>query len=180
MVVISIIAVLASAVLFALWEVMDDAKAARTRAQINKLHELVMARWEEYQTRPVRIQLPANPNPVTVAQLRLAGLRQIMRMELPERKTDIWDDGVVPGAPATTFRTPLQNTYRRHALATLSAKGAVWSDWSESLQGAECLYLIVSSIRDEETTGLDFFKPEEIGDTFRRNVGDPGWLGATD
>lgn len=36
--------------------------------------------------------------------------------------------------------------------------------WTPEHQQAECFYLILSSIRDGGTTGLDFFTEDEIGD----------------
>ena len=42
-----------------------------------------------------------------------------------------------------------------------------WKDdtlWTPQHQHAECLYLILASMRDGNTTGLDFFSEGEIGD----------------
>ncbi|MCA9208051.1 MAG: prepilin-type N-terminal cleavage/methylation domain-containing protein, partial [Planctomycetales bacterium] len=85
LIVLAILSVLASAVLVAAWGAQEDARAARTRAQIVKLHELIMNRWESYRTRPVPIRIPPTAVAGQAASVRLAALRQMMRRELPER-----------------------------------------------------------------------------------------------
>jgi hypothetical protein len=144
-----IIAILASMSLFTLYGVMEDAREARTQAQVAKLHELLMEKWEQYPTRPVPIQIVPGTNPAIAAKLRLYALRELMRMELPDRITDVTDNPV-----SGISRPALSQQYQRRASAS----------WTTSFQGAECLYLIVSSIRDGDSNGLDFFKSSEIGD----------------
>jgi hypothetical protein len=84
-----------------------------------------------------------------------------MRLEMPDRITDITDDPVVfPGGfqmelPATTA------TFRRKRLYNI----AIGNTWNEDNQGAECLYLILSVMQDRDSSALDFFFPSEIGDT---------------
>ena len=58
----SIIGVLASAVLMAMYGVMEQAKVVRTKAQIAKLHELIMAKWQSYNTRTLRVTTPPLPS----------------------------------------------------------------------------------------------------------------------
>jgi hypothetical protein len=90
----------------------------------------------------------------------------LMRMELPERKTDILAD--VPGnLQAAGMRTPsLMTAYRRKLTALTGGDVASgYPNWTEEHQQAECLWLILSTIRDGDTTGLDFFTTAEIGDT---------------
>ncbi len=165
MVVMSIIGVLASAVLMAMYGVMEQAKAVRTKAQIAKLHELIMAKWQSYNTRTLRVTLPplqqppppnpprrwpvipetfvdtnvngkwdtgepflppavpnGDPNGNTVydsgtARVRLDMLRDLMRMELPDRISDLTDSSRDPsglrrchrlrsGSPTSAVRMP--------------------------------------------------------------------------
>ena len=92
MVVISILAILSSAVLFALFEVMENAKQARTESQIAKLHEMLMDKWQSYRTRAIRLNgLPAGfpDSAANLAAGRLLAMRDLMRMELPDRITDL-------------------------------------------------------------------------------------------
>lgn len=237
LVVSSIIAILASAVLFAMYGVVEEAKAARTRAQVAKLHTLIMSRWEGYATRVLRATfptgLPVTPEPFTdtnnsgkwespepytdvrrsssippngrydtgIARVRLEMLRDLLRMELPDRKTDVTDapTTILPSFSPSSIPQPAKwKSYRRRVSAATGLSspwrnmgpdggwgvagvdddgangtddigefGTAGSDdigWSESYQGAECLYMIVASIRDGESNGLDFFKETEIGD----------------
>src|SRR5690606_1599205 len=132
------------------WDSLEEARAARTRAQIQKIHELLMIHWESYRTRPVPIRTSAAA-PQQAAQLRLLALRELMRMELPDRITDVTDPPTyLSGRPA------LNLAYRRRA-ANVS--------WSATNQQAECLYMILANMQDGTRRGLDFFRENEIGDT---------------
>jgi type II secretory pathway pseudopilin PulG len=170
---IAMITVLASTILFALYGVMESTKETRTRSQVAKLHELIMTKWEGYRTRAIRFspttisnKIGASPTSIQVAQLRLWALRELMRLELPERVTDVGDSPVIVPAPA------VWTSYRRAAVA---AVGATWYQttqppaanvpyWTTDNQGAECLYLIISNMREGDSTAIDFFMQTEIGD----------------
>ena len=166
---ISMIALLASMSMFALFGAMEGAKQTRTRAQIVKLNELISVKWDEFLARPIRLGLSPSLSPRAVAGSRAAALRELMRMELPDRITDIAD------GPVSSLKRPaLHKAYER---AVRGALGNSWyqnpqpfpavtttGQWSYAHQGAECLYLIVSMMRDGRSTGLDFFMESEIGD----------------
>ncbi|MBC8356019.1 MAG: prepilin-type N-terminal cleavage/methylation domain-containing protein [Planctomycetes bacterium] len=199
LIVISIVSVLASAVLFALNGVMEDAKATRTEAQIAKLHEMVMARLEGYETRSLRYTLSTglavipmrfddtngngrwDPTPAEtfyptggsyesgIARLRLDMLRDLMRMELPDRRSDIAKGPATlyPGyaAPLSSIKVPQPSLHRGYRQRAKALAGASWPTvWTTGHQGAECLYLIAASIRDGDATGIDSFRENEIGD----------------
>lgn len=225
LVVTAIITILASAVLFAMWGVVEQAKAARTRAQIAKLHSMIMREWEAYSTRVLRVSLPAGlpvmPEPFVdnngsgrwetgeawtptealggpngcydngVARVRTDMIRDLMRMELPDRKSDLYDgpativalhacSAVTPARNLVTLKVPEPARWKsfRRRVNAIYGIGPPWRDpgpdgnfgtaddivWTEQYQGAECLYVIVASIREGESTGLDFFKEKEIGD----------------
>jgi hypothetical protein len=217
MVVTSIIAVLASAVLVAMFGVAEQAKAVRTKAQVAKLHEMIMVKWQSYNTRTLRVNLPAIVQPATgpprrwpvipepfvdtngngrwdtgepfqppavpngdpngngvydsgVARVRLDMLRDLMRMELPDRISDLTDSPAAIWPPPGMPFPSLWQSYRRRTDAAIKAKhgaAASWTDptmWTTSYQGAECLYLIIASIRDGDSRGIDYFKESEFGD----------------
>lgn len=167
--VIMLIALLSSMTLFALFNIMEDARIARTRAQVTKISELLMDKWEGYVSRPVRLTLPPNTNtpPNTAAIAKLYALRELMRLELPDRITDVdngasnlafkpWPGPFVdqPNGRFLAVRPALSQRYQR----------AVSAGWTTQYQGSECLYLILSAMQDGDSNGLDFFKPSEIGD----------------
>ena len=104
--VIAIIGIMVGMVLFSLAGAQQDAPTARTRSTINKLNDVILQEWEKFRYRSVRIDIPAewrrpNVNPASglvgqpplspreSARLRLIVLRDTMRMEMPDRLTDI-------------------------------------------------------------------------------------------
>jgi prepilin-type N-terminal cleavage/methylation domain-containing protein len=177
LVVITIITILASTAMFALYGVREDARERRARAQIAKLNELIMERWESYRTRAMPVSIPAGTHPRAAAARRLNALRELMRMELPDRVTDLylrnaagdWFETTSVGNPAAFFATtPVGLTappsawlaYQRRIIAN-AARGKTWTELHEH---AECLYMILAGIRDADTTGLEWFDESEIGD----------------
>ena len=148
LVVIMIIVLLASLVMFAMAGVQEEAQVKRTRAQIARLNELIMEQWQSYVTR--RVPLPAvQNNPTRARANRLQGIRELMRMELPDRITDVTDDPIF-----LRHRTSASRAYQRRATP----------GWTYEHQGAECLYLIVARIQVGNSNGLEFFSESEIGD----------------
>jgi hypothetical protein len=98
-----------------------------------------------------------------------------MRMEMPERVTDVEDppcdcDPRTGNNPQTNqpyivqMASPsLRNSYTRQAIRNC---GANWkTNWTVAVQGSECLYLILSSVQDGDKSALDYFDDSEIGDT---------------
>ncbi len=226
LVVISILAILASMILMALWGVAENARQRRTLSTIKRIDTYIRAHWDSLADRRVGIRvgtlrgLPTerqymavlNPsgNPATaqairrdryraygrfVAYLRLAAIREIMRMELPDRKADLLTPqelGVAPGPaivvaandPRSNLSPPVLRTlflsrldsipsrwqaYRSKIasiLGTSPANGPGWhAGWTTQNESAECLYLILSMMHDDERSALDWFAESEIGDT---------------
>lgn len=154
LIVVLIITILATITLFALFNAGEAAKKARTQAQIAKIHDLIMPVWESYSTRRVPISIAANIAPGVAAGMRVDGLRELMRMELPDRKSDVED------TPATLTAPP--SLWRAYDRKVAAAGG--YGNWSLTHQQAECLYLILSRMQDGESNGLEHFRADEIGD----------------
>ena len=164
--VIMLIGILASFVLVALARVTQSAKEDRTKAQIMKIHELLMERWEQYRYRRV----PATPamtmmrtsggniNNRAMAFQRLIAIRELMRMELPTFKSDVESAPVFLRDPLNSTLPFQPATWRAYRNRAASAA------WDESHQQAECLYLILSRIRDADSSALEYFRETEIGD----------------
>lgn len=91
MIVIAIVAVLTSMVVMALADSANMAKISRTKVQIRKLNNSVLEKWEQFETRSIPIKLPAGGErfPVNSSRIRLYVLRILMRMEMPERFSDV-------------------------------------------------------------------------------------------
>lgn len=190
--VVAVIGILATFVMVALAGVNQSAKEDRTTVQIAKVHELLMDKYQEYQHRrmpPVNGRmalarqkpnfegwLNANGGYALVAQDRLIATREMMRLELPSSK----DEVVGPNAnrqsllldPLNPSRgNPLipalsRAYYRKAASMTVTDldKDPSISAWSPDHEAAECLYLIVSQLRDANVSALEFFSEQEIGD----------------
>jgi len=181
LVVIAMIALIASAILFAMFGALEEAKGARTRAEITRLHEIIMERYAAYESRSLQIPAMAAlsrlPDPREVARVRVLAMRDLMRLELPDRITDVADVGPNSAGP-TELRMYYPNIYAANGTQFVNVRLAPPSlhlsyrkrataatvSWSEAHQGAECLYLIVSSIHEEGGDPIDFFASSEIGD----------------
>lgn len=160
LVVMGVLAMLSSMVLVGLSSAAEQARANRTRSQVQKIHELLMPRWDEYRYRRVEDSKTGN---VRVRQAaRVDKIRELMRIELPDRKSDVID------APVSLSAVPaLQLRYQRAITNATGAANfaAAQTAWTSDHESSECLYMILASIQVGETNGLDFFKPSEIGDT---------------
>lgn len=170
---IALVAMLSATALFTLYGVQEHGKGARTKASVARINEFVMEKWESYLTRPVPVRIPPTVGPAIAATMRLYGIRELMRIQLPDRKSDVTDAASFLKQPGTAL--PLQSSQqlafqRRADRMVKAAKGSSvsWLDdtngWTLAHQGAECLYLILSSIRDGDGSALDYFVPAEIGD----------------
>ncbi|MHB0957647.1 MAG: type II secretion system protein [Pirellulaceae bacterium] len=178
LVVIAIITLLASTAVFTMFGVREDVRETRARAAVAKINELIMEKWESYQTRAIPIRILPGTNPRMAAAMRLNAVRELMRMELPDRVTDLylhdgsgnWVSPMLVGNPVAYFdTTPVALwappsawlSYQRRIMAN-TARG---SRWTEQHEHSECLYMILAGIRDGDTTGLEWFEESEIGDT---------------
>ncbi len=175
LVVVVILGMLAALVMGALQAGRQSAREARTKATIAKLHNIIMAQYESYRTRRVPVNT-AGMTPQDAAMARLAMLRAIMRLEMPERWTDVVFDPQNPGANNPSVNRPQPNpavlpggtvpwpslaqryyrTYYRH----FQEANGNYEVINENAP-AECLYLIVSASPE----ALAQFHENEIGDT---------------
>lgn len=102
LVVIAIIGILASMVLYTLAGAQEDAKRSKTRVTIQKLNGIILERFEEYRYRAVKLNIPMsftrrNPSmnntsimrPRDMATIRAVVLKDMMRMEMPDRYSDL-------------------------------------------------------------------------------------------
>jgi prepilin-type N-terminal cleavage/methylation domain-containing protein len=174
LVTISIIAIMSGLVLGAMQMARQSARAAATKATIVKLNSIIMKQYESYLTRRVPIST-AGLTRKAAAEVRLTAIRQIMRMEMPERWSDIINppdssDATKPdvagGTPikdfsgntcAVLYRTALSRLYAQRYIQMVWNKTAPSPDYSD----AECLYMLVSMGSPE---AMEQFSQSEIGD----------------
>ncbi len=181
---ISIIALMASMLGIAVYSAQETAKEAKTRQLIAKLDAIIKNRWEQYRTRRVPVSIPAPDTTnatnykawkLNVALLKMYALRDLMRMELPDRWKDVTN---VPVAPIT-FNAASNNPQSFLAAPQLPGRPFLKRicDMSRPrenqidlrpqtiMQGAECLYLIVMAALAEEGDAREVFRPSDIQDT---------------
>ncbi len=173
---ISIIGIMATMVLFAMFQAQETAKVHKTRALITKLDAIIMRRYDDFRTRRVPVQFTGAEmnNPKLMAKMRLDCLRDMMRMEMPDRWSDILDGPVTP-----LNRTPPDKIQRpASSVAYLARYNAIVGNttWPVTAtppltasqiienQGAECLYMIVMECLAQEGDSRDVFKATDIGD----------------
>jgi prepilin-type N-terminal cleavage/methylation domain-containing protein len=178
LIVILIISILASLALSALGGATEAAREQRTRAIINKLDQLVMEKYESYRTRAVPIKIPPNTAPRVAAQMRLFALRELMRLELPDRIYDLCNQAEANDLQSddtlnaiNDFKDALRasvssipavaRSYKRHVARVMNPA----TGWTAENESSECLFLIISSMRDGDKNATDFFSSSEIADT---------------
>jgi prepilin-type N-terminal cleavage/methylation domain-containing protein len=150
LVVIAIIAMLAGAVMGALARTQEVARADATKATVAKLHALVMRREESYASRriPMNLNATLKQGQQAYAALRKQVLRDLMRMEMPERWCDITTGPLVAGLPQPSLQHLYQTKYNANK------PGA-----SSDHQQAKCLYLWVTTSIPEAKT---MFSTKEV------------------
>jgi len=178
LVTILILGMLAAIVLTAFSRARETARAQKTRALVAKLDALIKGKWEAYKTRRVPVKIPPGAEPRDAARMRLDALHDLMRMELPDRWTDVVDNPVAPFrdppymdptiinriGPPIARPAVSQGYLRRYNAIVGGMSGALPAAIAEN-QGAECLYLIVTSSVADESDGRDLFKAANVADT---------------
>ncbi|MGC3969286.1 MAG: type II secretion system protein [Pirellulales bacterium] len=191
MIVIVIIAILSSLFLGALDQAEQTAKTQRTNSLIQKLHNMIMARWDSYRTVRLPINVDARgPGNLAnagneqasrfrqdVARRRMLAIRELLRMEMPDRYEDLMFDPQLLRSPQgnTAIRPYLWSAYQRRILAAKAANVAVRGMQMPEFVGhiaidnqdAECLYLIMTVGVDDTSTSVEHFTSADFADTDR-------------
>jgi len=189
-----ILAILGTAILGASRVAMEGARKTRTKTTITKLHTLLMERYESYQTRRVEVKqtllnkvendfrsgtINAAQRGQILADLQLLGRRELMKLEMPDRWSDVLLAAVPNSDPLGEVnqafnatppayspfilqnRPALSNVYLRRleSAAQMNNDGTILRQH----QGAECLYMIIMlATGDGEARTL--FSQQDIGD----------------
>jgi hypothetical protein len=166
---VSIVAIMASMVLFALFAAQEQAKVQKTRALIVRLDSIIRERYDSYRTRRVPIKVPANTPISDAARMRLDVLRDLMRMEMPDRWSDVYDPPATPFLPVGGTKISWPSVYQayRGKYATVTGQPIAMLTRVPGLeehQGAECLYMIVMEALAQEGDARETFKPDDVGD----------------
>lgn len=156
---VAIIGIMASMVLFALYCAGEASKTAKTRSLVTKLANVINAKMDAYQTRRVPIVIPPETTSLQLtAKYRLDALRDLMRLEMPDRWTDVID------VPATWTPTPILRP--AISAAYLRRYNAASAHPNINLhEAAECLYLIVMGGIGEDADAREVFRAADSADT---------------
>lgn len=172
LVVITIIAILAAVFLGAMFSAQESSKDRKTRATIAKLHTIISERYEAYRSRRVPIQTEQGISPQMAAKAKLDCLRELMRIEMPDRFSDILDPTVSPSyfnsnglpiMPNGSTAPPIGKTSVALSYARKLANAK--PNYADDHDRAECLYLIVMANTADGESPIEMFRESEVADT---------------
>lgn len=116
LVVLVLISILSSMVLTAVRGATQSARIARTRSIIATIDSVLREHYEDYKYRPLAVEIPniSSPQPpflsfeampLEAARARLIMLRDLQRMELPDKVSDVWRPNLVrqPTPPVPVY-----------------------------------------------------------------------------
>ena len=171
LVTITIIGILASLVLGALQSAREMAREAATKATIVKLHNIIMQRYEGYLNRRIGFDTTgmtaaqidaanqaARANPKVAARYRLDAIRDTMRMEMPDARSDVVNSPIA----FSWGKVPEPALHRIYAAKPPTA----------NMDAAKCLYLVVSMGSPES---MEQFSQAELGTVDGEPVFVDGW-----
>jgi hypothetical protein len=170
LVVMVVIGIMAGALMGGLQKASQMAREAHTKATIAKIHHFMTLRVESYKTRRIQAMQSDGVTPImlaslgstsgglaTAATIRLNAIRDLMRMEMPERFNDIND----PPFPYSWGKIP------QPALSALYQQRYQAKQPLPTNEQAKCLYLTIMTGNSE---AREQFNTSEIGD-----VDGDGW-----
>ena len=178
LVVISIIATLATLTVFTIAGAQEDALETRAEAQIDRITRYLEDRWEEYYVRRLPFKYTTfepSPNRSLVQQLQNQSIVEMIRCEFPYQRIQLetFPSANFENAYANAdvhFRSPAKRD-RIGRLVGFGAQNAnqdfdtSLSTWTAEHQQAECLYLILATTSDLGEPGTKILRESEVGDT---------------
>jgi prepilin-type N-terminal cleavage/methylation domain-containing protein len=163
MVVLVIVAMLASLTLAGLSGVRQRAKIDKTRSTIRKIDAVIQPMYESYATRRV----PATgANPVARAMDRLRKIRVLMAVEMPDNWDDVGASSI--SAPSGPFGFANNSVFRRYQAfkAAINTVVPASDPRFDMYAQAETLMMILS-VGAFEPSCMEQFRADEIGDIDR-------------
>lgn len=202
LVAIGIMGVLIGMVLVSLAGAKTDTQISLTKKTIEKINSIILEEWEAFRYRAARIDIDPDMlrpqkssgqpllQPRAGARLRMTVLRDLMRMEMPDRLSDLvyppaiystqLSNGQTYSPAGRTVPGKYNNMRRMLNLRALNFgpySGAVVPIYQNTgtspppagfnfeNESAEMLYLIVASATHAGGPALEAFRPSEVGDT---------------
>lgn len=197
LVVLVIISVLAGMITTAVRAATETAKRSRTRGIISTVDEILISKYESYKNRPLPVVVPtftptsmnvtAELEPREAARVRLIMIRDLMRMEMPDRISDVRDPPMGIKAvvrpvqyqqnAAGDFRfskgSPIERTVDWYTTTNPPAAYETIrqrlpsnpNNWTRENESAECLYLIIATTFNDGVPAISSIPDSNIGDT---------------
>lgn len=189
MIVLAIIALMTGMLVVMLADAQQDANRMRTAAQVRRIDSIVQEQWEETQYRSVRFNsgtltaINAQPNNVgLIRAFKMTGTRELYRTEFPDRIPDLAILPLIiePSSKYVLYRERILQLYSPLSTNPNVVFGTAPNYdnglWTRAYEGAECLFLILSCIQDEDGDMLRFFNGANMGDLDGNGL--PNWGGA--
>ncbi len=174
LVVVTIIGIMAAMTFAALQGAQNSARESATKATIAKLNSIIMQRYESYLTRRVPVNLSTDKDgkslsPDAAAKDRLYAIRDLMRMEMPDRADDLTGSVKNPIPDVSDLPIALPNSGKKvltPAITRLYKSYYTTHATGTPTPGKECaqaamLYMVVSLGSPE---AMEQFNQKEIGD----------------
>lgn len=187
LVVLTIISLVTGMTAAAISSVSHTAKLSRTRGIIAVIDDVLTSKYETYKTRPLAVAVPTTTRieiePREAARIRLNMIRDLMRMEMPDRKADVVDGPArISGAVAPVA---FDNTSRSFVVGAVAKRQMTWlppaqrqvyqsrippsstgpfDAWTRDFENAEALYLIVSTTFLDGMPAIESIPQANIGD----------------
>lgn len=167
-----IISMMAGMILFAMFQASEAARVKKTEQLIARIDAVIKNKWESYRTRRVPIVVPPTAAPGVAARARIDALHDLMRMELPDRWTDVKDDPMnfsYGGSTPYSFqlvRPAVSQAFLRRYNSIMNGSNPPSTTDLNNQQGSECLYLILQCVAQDDGDDVSaVLKPENIRDT---------------
>jgi prepilin-type N-terminal cleavage/methylation domain-containing protein len=189
LVALAIIGVLSGMVMVALAGAQRDADIAKTKLTITKISNILLTKYREQSLAPAKIDIPqiyvgqrlrmSNQQPYfpvsgrELSRTKLIAIRHLLRWEMPDRPSDITADSAIPLrievelpngsyiSPTVNLSVPVENSI---IFQNLKPGWDVYDPVNLSFPDAKLLYQIIATSTNEESSGLEDFRPSEIGD----------------
>lgn len=162
---ITILSVMVAMVLFAGAGVLGATRVSKTKATITKINQQIMEQWEDFASRriPSAAALQGSPAVRSSPSSRVWAIREMMRMDMPQRYAEIKADPQVLGKVTT-----LNRIYRQFLTSIGSDIEALDFETFMKKHGqfetAECLWMVVTFGMTDEEGGTKQFRQDEVGD----------------
>jgi len=166
LVVMVILGILSSLLLAGLAVARDRVRVGKTAATIRKIHEVVLAYYEDYEVRRPNLPDTSSLNTQDYEKLHRIALRRLMTLEMPDQAADIPHPDELRTAGGKPYATAVQGlSLKEMPPAARRYRAIIAGADVPSPSSAEILYMMVMRGPMSDPDVIAHFRPDEIGDT---------------